>query len=51
MQKYRNDEQMFSENCNDIDLVILDLIIPVMGGPMAFTKLRKIDNNSLNWVY
>jgi PAS domain S-box-containing protein len=35
----------FKENRGEIDLVILDMIMPVMGGREAFGKLREIDPN------
>lgn len=37
--------QIFSEKNMDIDLIILDMIMPVMGGREVFGKLREIDNN------
>ena len=36
---------LFRRNKNDIDLIILDLIMPVMNGEEAFFKLREIDPN------
>jgi len=33
----------FSEAKDEIDLIILDMIMPVMGGRETFTKLREID--------
>lgn len=35
----------FKDIANDVDLIILDMIMPVMGGREAFTKLRKIRND------
>jgi PAS domain S-box-containing protein len=35
----------FKDNRDEIDLVILDMIMPVMGGREAFGKLREIDPN------
>ncbi len=34
--------RLFLENINDIDLVILDVIMPVMGGKEAYDKIRVI---------
>ncbi|MGL1904226.1 MAG: PAS domain S-box protein [Fibrobacterales bacterium] len=35
--------EVFSEKHNEIDLIILDMIMPVMGGREAFLKLREIN--------
>ncbi|MGL1893616.1 MAG: response regulator [Spirochaetaceae bacterium] len=35
--------QTFSEKHQEIDLIILDMIMPVMGGRQAFTLIREID--------
>ena len=37
--------KVFKDNNEQIDLIILDMIMPVMGGREAFTKLREIDPN------
>ncbi len=37
--------EKFYEHRDKIDLVILDMIMPVMGGRETITKLREIDNN------
>ncbi len=37
--------QIFSEKCKDIDLVILDMIMPVMSGRETFGKMHEIDKN------
>lgn len=34
--------KLFLENINDIDLVILDVIMPVMGGKELYEKIKKI---------
>jgi len=35
--------ETFTETNDEIDLVILDMIMPIMGGRETFTKLREID--------
>ncbi|GEM_PF-1071661 len=37
--------ELFKDNKNEIDLVILDMIMPEMGGKECFYHLRKIDPN------
>jgi DNA-binding NtrC family response regulator len=42
----RNGEEalrIFRERCREIDLVLLDLTMPVMGGVECFRKMREID--------
>jgi len=37
--------EIYKENRDKIDLVILDMIMPVMGGGETFEKLKEIDSN------
>ncbi|MEA3435015.1 MAG: PAS domain S-box protein [Thermodesulfobacteriota bacterium] len=37
--------EIYKENQDEINLVVLDMIMPVMGGGETFEKLRKIDKN------
>jgi len=37
--------EIYKENQDKIDLVILDMIMPVMGGGETFEKLKEIDSN------
>jgi PAS domain S-box-containing protein len=36
--------EIFQNRCNDIDLILLDLIMPVMGGIRTYHELRKTDS-------
>lgn len=38
--------EIFKENYNDIDLVIMDMIMPEMNGREAFFRMREIDSSS-----
>jgi CheY-like chemotaxis protein len=37
--------QIYRENTNSIDLVILDMIMPVMGGGETFDRMRELNPN------
>ena len=37
--------EIYKENQDKIDLVVLDMIMPVMGGGKTFEKLKEIDSN------
>jgi signal transduction histidine kinase/ActR/RegA family two-component response regulator len=37
--------EIFSDRGNKIDIIVLDMIMPVMGGEEAFERIRKIDGN------
>ncbi|OQY05184.1 MAG: hypothetical protein B6I22_07895 [Desulfobacteraceae bacterium 4572_123] len=37
--------EIYKENRDNIDLVVLDMIMPVMGGGETFEKLKEIDSN------
>jgi CheY-like chemotaxis protein len=35
--------EVYRENCDDIDLVVLDMIMPNMGGGEAYDRMKEID--------
>lgn len=37
--------EIFKNRMSEIDLVIMDMIMPVMNGSEAFLKMKEIDNN------
>ena len=37
--------ELFRKNCEDVDLVILDLLMPGLSGGEAFIEIRKLNKN------
>ncbi len=37
--------QIFSEHFKEVDLVVMDLTMPIMGGAQAAKRMRKVDSN------